>query len=284
MGEDITKEQLKKEIQDILKDADLDNTSAKKVRMQLQEKLDCDLTDRKKEVDELVMEVIDEQTQDDDDEEEEEQEEESESEEERKPKKKVAAKPKPKAKAKRAASESGSEFSPEDSDDEEEAAPSDGGGSDYEPDEPVKIGRGKPAKSKARRDSDGSSGEEWGGAKKKGGAKGRKKRAVDSSDEGDSDYEKPKAKKKKAGGGGGKNGYTAPVKLSENLADIVGGDEMPRHEVVKRMWAYIKENKLQDPKNKQFIKCDEKLSKVIPTKKFRGFGMVKYLKDHMNVE
>ena len=28
------------------------------------------------------------------------------------------------------------------------------------------------------------------------------------------------------------------------------------------MWAYIKENKLQDPKNKQFIKCDEKLSKV----------------------
>ena len=33
-------------------------------------------------------------------------------------------------------------------------------------------------------------------------------------------------------------------------------------QVVKRMWAYIKDNKLQDPKNKQFIKCDEKLSKV----------------------
>jgi len=279
-GEDITKEQLKKEIQDILKDADLDNTSAKKVRLQLQDKLDCDLTDRKKEVDELVMEVIDEQTQDD--EEEDEQGEESESEEEKKPKKKAAAKPKPKAKSKRADSESGSEFSPGDSDEEEEKAPSDGGGSDYEPDEPVKIGRGKKVKSKARNDSDGSSGEEWSGAKKKGGAKGRKKR--DSSDDGDSDYEKPKAKKKKAGGGGGKNGYTAPVKLSEDLADIVGGDEMPRHEVVKRMWAYIKENKLQDPKNKQFIKCDEKLSKVIPTKKFRGFGMVKYLKDHMNVE
>ena len=52
---------------------------------------------------------------------------------------------------------------------------------------------------------------------------------------------------------------------------------MPRHEVlilqgfdvltyisqvVKRMWAYIKENNLQDPKNKQMIKCDDKLSKV----------------------
>ena len=34
------------------------------------------------------------------------------------------------------------------------------------------------------------------------------------------------------------------------------------NQVVKRMWAYIKENNLQDPKNKQMIKCDEKLSKV----------------------
>lgn len=50
------------------------------------------------------------------------------------------------------------------------------------------------------------------------------------------------------------------------------------------MWAYIKENKLQDPKNKAMVKCDEKLSKICPTKKFRGFGMTKFLKEHMNVE
>jgi len=268
---DISKEQLKKEIQDILKDADLDNTSAKKVRLQLQEKLDCDLTDRKKEVDELVMEVIDETTQDDDEEEEESEEEES------PPKKKKVQK---KVARKRDASDSGSNYSAGGSDEDE--APSDGGGSDYEPDEPVKVGRAKIKKKTARRNSDSeSSGEEWGG-KKKGGKKGGRKRAG-SSDEDDSDYEKPK-KKKRAGGGGGKNGYTAPVKLSEELADIVGGDEMPRHEVVKRMWAYIKDNKLQDPKNKQFVKCDEKLSKVIPTKKFKGFGMTKFLKEHMNVE
>ena len=80
---DTSKADLKKEIQAILKDADLDNTSAKKVRLELQEKLDCDLTDRKKEVDQLVMEVIDEQTQEDDEEEKsEEEEEESEEEEE----------------------------------------------------------------------------------------------------------------------------------------------------------------------------------------------------------
>ena len=72
---------------------------------------------------------------------------------------------------------------------------------------------------------------------KKGSAKKGKKRANDSSDD-DSDYEKPKKKaaprKKKAPGEKGPRkagGYTAPVKLSEELADIVGGDEMPRHEV-----------------------------------------------------
>ena len=36
-----------------------------------------------------------------------------------------------------------------------------------------------------------------------------------------------------AGNGTAKGGYTAPVKLSEELADIVGGDEMPRHEVIQ---------------------------------------------------
>ena len=75
-----------------------------------------------------------------------------------------------------------------------------------------------------------------------------------------------------------------PFKLSAELADIVGGEEMPRHEVVKRMWKYIKDNNLQDPENKQMIKCEDKLSKVFPTKKFRGFGMTKFLKDHMGVD
>ena len=53
-------------------------------------------------------------------------------------------------------------------DDDEDAPPSDGGGSDYEPDEPVRFGRGNKSRKKvSRRDSDGdSSGEEWG--KKKG--------------------------------------------------------------------------------------------------------------------
>ena len=50
-----------------------------------------------------------------------------------------------------------------------------------------------------------------------------------------------------------------PVKcIIYNLTDWVYNVK-----VVKRMWKYIKDNNLQDPKNKQMIKCDEKLSKVI---------------------
>lgn len=253
---DISKEELKKEIEEILKDADLDNTSAKKVRLQLQEKLECDLTERKKEVDALVMEVIDEQTQDEA-EDEEEDEDEEELEEEEKPRKKSVAK-------KRAGD------SDSDSDYEEH---SDGGGSDYEPDEPVKIQKRSAPKKKKKFGSDNeSSGEEWGSKSKS--KKVSKKKKKNSSD---SEEEKPK-KKRKSGG------YTAPVKLSADLADIVGGDVMPRHEVVKKMWQYIKDNQLQDPKNKQMIKCDDKLSKIVPTKKFRGFGMAKFLKDHMSKE
>ena len=56
---DVTKEMLRGKIQNILKGADLDKTSCKKVRQQLEEKLGVDLNDRKKEVEELVMEVID---------------------------------------------------------------------------------------------------------------------------------------------------------------------------------------------------------------------------------
>ena len=88
------------------------------------------------------------------------------------------------AKKMREDSESGSNYSPAGSD--KQVVSSDGGGSDYEPDEPVKIDRGKPKKEPARRNSymDGSSGDEWGGKERGGG-----------SDNEDSNYERHKAKK-----------------------------------------------------------------------------------------
>ena len=57
---------MKKEISEILKDAALENTSAKMVRRQLQEKLDCYIIYRKKEVDELILKVIDDLSQNND--------------------------------------------------------------------------------------------------------------------------------------------------------------------------------------------------------------------------
>merc|ERR1711997_294027 len=78
-----------------------------------------------------------------------------------------------------------------------------------------------------------------------------------------------------------KSGLTKPMKLSDDLADIVGKKEASRAECVKVLWAYIKEKDLQDPKNKQYFKPDKKLAKIFGTDRIRGFGMVKFLKTHV---
>ncbi|XP_022130992.1 upstream activation factor subunit spp27 isoform X1 [Pieris rapae] len=123
------------------------------------------------------------------------------------------------------------------------------------------------------------SAEEESDEKKKPAPKKRKKRKGSDSD---SDWVKKKPKKQAAAGAGrGKgSGYTRAYKLSPALAELMGQEEMPRHEVVKRVWTIIKEKNLYDPSNKQYAICDEALYKVIGTKRFRTFGMMKYLKTH----
>ncbi len=59
---------------------------------------------------------------------------------------------------------------------------------------------------------------------------------------------------------------TKKVKLSKELSEITGGSEMPRGEVLKKVWEYIKANNLQDPSDKRKINPDEKLAKVFGTK------------------
>ena len=78
------------------------------------------------------------------------------------------------------------------------------------------------------------------------------------------------------------SGLTKPMKLSDDLADIVGKKEASRAECVKELWAYIKNKNLQDPENKQYFKPDKKLAKVFGTDRIRGFGMVKFLKTHLS--
>ena len=56
--------------------------------------------------------------------------------------------------------------------------------------------------------------------------------------------------------------FMKPVTPSDALAEIVGNQPMPRTEVTKRLWEYIKKHNLQDEKNKRMINADEALKKV----------------------
>ena len=74
-----------------------------------------------------------------------------------------------------------------------------------------------------------------------------------------------------------------PMKPSKELAAVVGDGPMPRTEVTKKLWAYIKKNGLQDQKNKRNINPDEKLGKVFGTKKAVGmFEMTKLVNGHLS--
>ena len=79
------------------------------------------------------------------------------------------------------------------------------------------------------------------------------------------------------------SGLTKPLKLSDELKDLLGveEDELSRPQVVKKLWAHIKENKLQDPENKQYFVPDKKMQPIFGTEKVRAFGMVKFLKGHL---
>ena len=71
---------------------------------------------------------------------------------------------------------------------------------------------------------------------------------------------------KKGAKGGGK-GLAAEVQPSADLAPIVGSNPIPRSEVTKRVWDYIKANGLQDKQNKRMINADDKLLKIFGGKK-----------------
>ncbi len=63
--------------------------------------------------------------------------------------------------------------------------------------------------------------------------------------------------------------FMAPLTCSPALADVVGSKPLPRTEIIKKIWDYIKKNKLQDNKNRRMINADAKL-KVL----FGGKGQV----------
>lgn len=77
--------------------------------------------------------------------------------------------------------------------------------------------------------------------------------------------------------------FMQPMKISEDLAVVVGKGPMPRTEVTKKIWAYIKKHKNQDPNNLRNIIPDENLAKVFGTKKaVNMFQMTKLINKHLS--
>ncbi|MCI0560911.1 MAG: SWIB/MDM2 domain-containing protein [Nitrososphaera sp.] len=77
--------------------------------------------------------------------------------------------------------------------------------------------------------------------------------------------------------------FMKPMNISSDLADVVGDGPMPRSEVVKKLWVYIKKHDLQDPANKRNINADEKLKKVFGGKAtVNMFEMTKLVSKHLS--
>lgn len=76
--------------------------------------------------------------------------------------------------------------------------------------------------------------------------------------------------------------FMKPVEFSDELKAVVGAGPLPRTEIIKKLWAYIKKNDCQNPKNKRNIIPDEKLAKVFGSKaEIDMFKMTKKVSAHI---
>ena len=79
-----------------------------------------------------------------------------------------------------------------------------------------------------------------------------------------------------------KNALSKPVQPDAALAAVVGKDPLPRTELTKKLWEYVRKHELQDPKDKRSIRADEKLLAVFDGKKVVSmFEMTKYSRSEL---
>ena len=76
--------------------------------------------------------------------------------------------------------------------------------------------------------------------------------------------------------------FMKPVTPSAALAAVVGDKPIPRTEVTKKIWAYIKKNGLQDKKNRRDIHADDKLKPIFKKDKVNMFEMTKLVSKHLS--
>ena len=95
------------------------------------------------------------------------------------------------------------------------------------------------------------------------------------------------AEKKSSAKSGSKSGaansaFMAPLNPDAALAEIVGKDPLPRTEVTKRVWDYIRQHNLQDPNDKRTIRADAKLKAVLDGKdSVTMFELTKLVNGHL---
>ena len=76
--------------------------------------------------------------------------------------------------------------------------------------------------------------------------------------------------------------FMKPMTPTSTLAEVVGSKAIPRTEVTKKLWAYIKRNKLQDSKNRRMINADDALKAVFGGRgKVTMFEMTKLVSKHL---
>lgn len=231
---DIGADKLRREIQIILKDADLNTLSSKKVRQMLEALFKCDFTERKKEIDDILMSEI--TTRDTAQTNHSEQDEQVETSDDEKPSPSNVKKNK-KQKKNNNTNNNGIHQQQTTKSDEELAMEI------HQQENRPSLRHSRPIK------------------------------AISSNSNKKSSSVKSERRK---------TSYNKELDLSDQLASVVGGNQMPRSEVVKRMWAYFREHNLLDPHNKQFVNCDETLAKLFGRKRIRAFGMLKDLTKHMS--
>ena len=89
------------------------------------------------------------------------------------------------------------------------------------------------------------------------------------------------AGKKKTSGRKPNAAFMAPVTPDNALSQVVGSKPLPRTELTKKLWAYIKKNGLQDQKNRRMIKSDENLRPIFGKPQVNMFEMTKLVNKHV---
>ena len=77
--------------------------------------------------------------------------------------------------------------------------------------------------------------------------------------------------------------FMKPVKPDEKLASVIGTEPLPRTEVTRKVWDYIRQNGLQDAENKTFLRADDRLREVFDGKdRVSMFEMTKLIFQHVS--